>query len=183
MKKFILVSTLVFIQSTFAAVVDLHPIEKKNYYICKTKLLKDGKELKQNLITTYHPQKGVLQRDVNYSAVKTQSSRCVYRPFYNDYNKDNVHFDKDENAFIDICFKIANGIYEGVSGRSEFYLSERRNTFSLNHLNLGSPLQLQGTEAQEITLKGYTLKVSCEDKMLLPTDQIWSKISKHRNIK
>ena len=160
----------------------IHSEEKQNFYICEASLKKDGKEVMKNLITTYHPityPSGINAMAYHYA--ETVASNCVYRPHHEKYNKKNVYYDTKRNSYIDICYKITNGVEEGVPGYAEFYLNRRKHIYSTNYMNLAFPLKLHGTEAQSTTLRGYTLSISCQDKMLTPIDQLWTQIKIHRD--
>lgn len=155
----------------------------ENFMICNVSISKNGEVLKKHLVTTYHPSKGVLQvGSTPYHYASTVVSNCVFQAFEEKYNKRKLFQDKKSKTYIDLCYKIGNGVEETKDGYAEFYLVQRpkKEMFKMNYLNLDQPLKVTGNDRQNKLVGDYEIDAQCENKMLSPIDELWSKIKKDR---
>lgn len=163
---------------------NLHPDgdQKRNYMVCNVSILnKKDKVLSTHLITTYAPSSSVMQvGSTPYHYPEAVSSNCAFQVFNKAQHKKSFH--KASGNYLDICYKITNGVLETENGYAELYLVKRpvKNVVSLQYMNQDTPLKLNGTEKIERPIGDYKLKADCENKMLTPLDPIWAEIKKER---
>ncbi len=157
--------------------VPLFSQELENYMVCDVDIIKDGQIVSSHKVTTYSPLKIAGDTSSAYHSSATAVSSCKLQAFNKKYNKKNIF--KDGKSFIDLCYKIGNGVSLDRDGHAEFYLVKRplKDIFLFGYLNRDNPLVLNGTEQKNQKInKHFELDANCENKHLLPTDNLWSEI-------
>ncbi|MGE3610812.1 MAG: hypothetical protein AB7I27_14570 [Bacteriovoracaceae bacterium] len=161
-----------------------HQNELFNYEFCEVTILKDGEELSKNLLTTFRPSPMIRQfGDTTYHYPQVAVSHCFSEPLDDRFNKNNLYYIKKTKQYLDVCYRLSNGVQENKDGYAEIYLAlqgTEKNLFRIDYLNQRSPIVLKGTEMKTQMINDYQVQVDCKNTMLTPTDSVWAQIKQHR---